>query len=794
MLCTTAGSTALPIMFLMLVVTLLSCYGVSNGFVHDNRTNEMIAGTATASSTTSNSTTVPPSKASIPQIPIIDSQDWECGLTTTEDTVQLLKHHTSNKTIFLYLKLSFLHNDSYLTPIDFSDNIRSLLTDSDDVVDPRTWIWAREGKGTNLLTCSFDFKILSLTTLSLGVGTMKPVDIILPSNDTTCFWNATDTKKLNILAKSIAQLIASTVPGANGTAEPAGDTVFKVCLERVDPNPNAIYKLLQDAHILRQLSTTYDCWTIVKGSRDVGHIIYRDKITSAWLDALYVAGVIVALFFPLYLVSIFTWKHPPIDINGKQWISLNTSPLPVGFKYSIYLWQPNQRAGIVKTSRALVTIMFLFSLQYIPVLCSLLQDPERFWAHKKALDRTGLLRTSKDYMYVLSDIVFCLIPSIIFALLYNSGYDRGLFKRMIRNSVSIGTRPFSTKGQICSDDGQDSDIHVLHKNLKRNFFAILDSKAWTSAICSRWVFFNVPCLILSALPLSYCGLLIGKTAIWCLTNDLLGAFISSIVFITFYFFTIKIITVFIYIAQICMYTYTGFVTNADDVGLIFILVLLDLFFILTALSILYDKYYELFIQSVKLAEEIMNSKERLTQGSLPPKENQGSVELTQDIPEVGKEYKRVIDVTQNCSIVEYTNKQVPMIEIDLFKKLIEQYMPYRKTICKAMFRQILPVIIVSICGYQVVNDIVINKSFYSMFNFLMSVALSGAIPAISDIMGRSRSEVICSLESRKRDIRQFILTYDEEKQRQVITDSVEVASSQDDDEIEQDQEGQAKYV
>ena len=143
-----------------------------------------------------------------------------CVLDTSEKTRKIFNDTNgifSNGTIkYVYLKLIFKN-----------ETTKSNYRINKEVIDPLTWVLAMGGRGNLLLGCPFDFKYVSLGSLSQSGIDTADVDII---DSAGCFLNGG-----NITAESIVEFIVQLARKAIEVKD--GNNEVKICREIQSTKP-----------------------------------------------------------------------------------------------------------------------------------------------------------------------------------------------------------------------------------------------------------------------------------------------------------------------------------------------------------------------------------------------------------------------------------------------------------------------------------------------------------------------------------------------------------------------------
>ncbi|XP_072028547.1 uncharacterized protein [Amphiura filiformis] len=387
----------------------------------------------------------------------------DCTLVATSGSSSQFNETLTAKTRFLYLKLNFLD-------VDFNSTEFAYLQNTLDVIDPLTWVLSVGGNGKLLLQSPFDFKYVSLGTLSAsGVGSVD-IDIITPE----CFTgDISDEEKLC----SIVDLLYSlTIDAINNFQSKTNDLIlqvssFKVCLEKQsakrryifrnknDRTVNLLERMSESAHGILQSTPEYSCWVANDTTEMITPtpiIIPRDR-TNWWFRwLLNIVATFIVLFSPYLFFKYFDWQNPPKDNK----IRIDTRPYPFGFFHFVFYSTFLKCDDLCSLSCWLryifffLLMAFLCCIQFLPYLYV---DPNNYSLRKLAAERMDVWKFDWGNRYLT---YFCVTVIMVNIILYNCLKFSITRRQMMNNDEAtpindIGKSYLTTKWIFPQTDDKD---------------------------------------------------------------------------------------------------------------------------------------------------------------------------------------------------------------------------------------------------------------------------------------------------------------------------------------------------
>ena len=335
------------------------------------------------------------------------------------ETSQLFNETVDDKVKFLYMKLNFL--DTTFNSTEFA-----YLKNTLDVIDPLTWVLAIGGNGELLLQSPFDFRYVSLGSLSAsGVNSLN-IDIITPE----CFTsNISDEGKICAIVDMIDRL---TIDAISSFHEKKGEIVlqldtFKICLERQSDKRRYVFRdkdrtepligrLTESAHAVLQSTVEYTCWAA--GDISDSAVVPRDR-AHWWVNwLLNFVVILVVLFSPYPFFTYFDWHNPPQDNK----IRIDTRPYPFGFFHFVF-YSTFVKSGCTYNLCSLSCwLRYIFFAIFMCLLCCiqfvpyLYVDHDNYALRKMATERLGVWQF--DWGNRLLPF-FCMAVVLINIILFN---------------------------------------------------------------------------------------------------------------------------------------------------------------------------------------------------------------------------------------------------------------------------------------------------------------------------------------------------------------------------------------
>ena len=291
-----------------------------------------------------------------------------CSLEATNDTSIRFNENLTAKTRFLYLKLNFLD-------LEFNSTEFAYLQNTLDVVDPLTWVLSIGGNGRLLLQSPFDFRYVSLGTLSASGVSKMDIDIMTPGNYTD---SNSDECKMYCIVELLYNLVFDAVEYFQSTTNsmllPLSS--FNVCLEKQSAEKRYVFRnkdertvniferLSESGHSILQSTVEYNCWVTneTTGEIDLSNpvVIPRDRAIwwIRWL--LNIVSTLIVLFLPYLFFTYFDWQNPPRDNK----IRIDTRPYPFGFFHFVF-YSTFGKCDLCSLSCWLRYIFFFFLMTFL---------------------------------------------------------------------------------------------------------------------------------------------------------------------------------------------------------------------------------------------------------------------------------------------------------------------------------------------------------------------------------------------------------------------------------------------
>ena len=660
--------------------------------------------------------------------------------------------------IFVYMKLVFMD-------VEFEDPLSAYLEDIGNIIDPLTWVWAKgESRGKLLLASPFDFNQLSLTTLSAGVFSLT-----VKMQSSGCIDSErADGDKI----QAIARLLLDLVKGTNEDDQ-TDDTNNEeiVCLEKQlgkDAPVSGIVYSPGSSYTMMQASTAFDCW-----SNGADNKVTRVH-TESWLTWILAGGVILALFSPMAM-SFFIQKNPPEkDENGIERLSL-VSDLPLGLKHVTCFWANNNI--LVASTRWTVFILLFTLTQYIPVLISFLTDMDGFMKRSYALYNTGPLNPVISVVsHILVNVVFVLASIVLLVRLVRDAGQQSLEPLLRERAVRDGAA-----GVHVEDDNIASYRHFVlvdapeelwtpSISLERSqaFFyymswrasMVVDINAWKFVLYGllwRWISEHVGAppdnkrtavcamifVILYPFYLPF-GLIIfsfnSLPLMYSFTRCLQFAFLSNIVKCSELFFAFliaiasiawffKFVATFVYVSEIIVYFFIGFIINANLFGWTILGFVTMTGYIIQAITGFYDGYCVLFMQVMEIAKDVDEKiKDEKAEGSNQVALREGSTKVALRKGRFTRQAR--VSSSGDIGMIsmggehEETNEHVLVkdnaLDGKLFWLIVEKYQPIKMQVTLT-FLQLFAIIIGIVFGMYILfitdsmSNLATSVKFVSMF-------------------------------------------------------------------------------
>ncbi|XP_072042339.1 uncharacterized protein [Amphiura filiformis] len=712
-----------------------------------------------------------------------------------------------NSTVFVYMKLDF-------TNVNFTDRLY-YLNDTGDVINALYWVFARGSTGDLLVKSPFDFKTLSLGSLSIGVEVIS-VDVkIIPEDDTDCFLHGSnDTQRLNEIASFLLNLTSRFQ-----SIEQIETT--KICQERQDPARFFDQYDFSGIHTLLQSSTSYFCWK----SNELLVPFHVDRLS--WVYILQWSGLAAALFLPFVALYCLIWKIPPKDYNGETRYALNTDLVPIGLLYTLLYWEPKSR----------IRNCFLYFCRWMPILFLVSFVPflpkvigtyffqeqlyeDRIKAHDKAakdliakhhehkslsppvpviyftliLDICFLYSVTTvllHYIYITYKsekgkikqdspnvpLIFFVIAKILprqFKYLYRTCrsvdenpaswknmYDRSktllkiawypkLFWEVVKNAIRSY---LDTVFSFCIYPRGDTDPRVCGGGLRSKIATCFWFPIWIiTAILlgALTIVLIITTWIVAAIPCSWCLSFISFTFIdgeseRMMLFRLILLLLGVVGALTFGIIVLALNIV--YAVEIIGYTFIGLVINSSFLLPYCSIVVTVLGYLIYSVCSLYDDYHKMYHSIFELAIKVDANNDD--------------------------------DDENRAKLIIMQNDDIPTISSDLFWKLVDRYKPLGEAVTKLVVGRIIPMLVVGIAVFMILNKVDNLKSLSETVNLLSFVFITGAIPTIWYLVQNPSSQIcqnaalLCQM---KLDMEEYTKTGNLKK-RETDTETEETNSS-----------------
>ena len=219
---------------------------------------------------------------------------------------------------FVYTTLNFINEDF--------DTETAYLNDTQNVVDPLTWTWVKEGKGFFLRSLPPNFLYLSLGSLQPDVYETS-IDVV--TDESAGVFNVDDSVKLQRLSEFLNSVFSHAYKANNQT-----QSEFRVCQEffsgRTDVATTLSLLLSLHVYMYMPSSLQVTCWSSID---NVPYTQMQDSVS--YLAILnYIAVLVGALYVPIIISSFLIRHHQPREVKHYD----KASSPPVGFKYFLLHW------------------------------------------------------------------------------------------------------------------------------------------------------------------------------------------------------------------------------------------------------------------------------------------------------------------------------------------------------------------------------------------------------------------------------------------------------------------------
>ncbi len=201
-------------------------------------------------------------------------QVTRCKIQTSSNFVSNVKEIFDKDSDLVYLKWKFHVEDPEL-----QDEIgRLYLQRNADIIDPFTWVLARSKNGHRLLTFPFDFGMLSLGTLELGISKPSAFQIVIPEDQIDCFRNTSEAERLSILAEFFLSATAEIVRVSDN------EYPTSICLERFSKRSISAAQVYIGTHVMLQMSSYYSCWYKNQSTSNLNQ--FNIEPQTGWLNSI----------------------------------------------------------------------------------------------------------------------------------------------------------------------------------------------------------------------------------------------------------------------------------------------------------------------------------------------------------------------------------------------------------------------------------------------------------------------------------------------------------------------------
>ena len=518
---------------------------------------------------------------------------------------------------------ALLQEISFLS-IDFTiENMSDIYANESNVVNPKRWVWALEGKGLLLLRFSPGFEAMSFGTLSPGVEQIN-IDLDLPKSG--CFKRAKDTERQLLLAQFVNNLARISNESLSSKREVYDKKGFWVCSEKYEilgGDTNCILTHLRAPSV----SNWYHCW---RGGMSLNGTWTPTKFDkNDWISSVSIIFGFVFTFFGHLMLVLFVRKNPPVLIGGEKCIAPN-SDTPIGFKYGLLY---SECCGYKTPILIVRTTFAAFCIAIIPLIPYFLEihiANDAFRQNRGTFFPSTFTIVCQCALVILSELSIIIVLIIFMkSISYVRGHSDAL--KVLKGRIQqVDYRYFSIQKEIIVDihnnnNNNNNNNKILNILAESHRYVMLSSVSFARRVCSprscksackglRYLCRRDCCikllLVVMLLPLLLVKL---HGPLWAIhyylykgTNET-NAFYSIIIF-SIYIGSFLTFCAYFHAARCAVesviYTFIGIVINLNAIARYLVTMVTIVSVIIHETTQLYDKYHRLVTQIVAEAEKI----------------------------------------------------------------------------------------------------------------------------------------------------------------------------------------------